>query len=259
MTAYLPAATAPRRTIAVLGAMPAEAAAIGRGIAAAGAVPLRLDTTRPLADALAGVDALFVAPAAVGLRSAGAAAVATAAAQAGVAHVVWAAPGGADARRAFDGAGVPCTRLVAAPTWEQMFEPALAFGRDAQEQLVLRLPLGAALVPGIAAADLGALVARICARRTWTAGLALGAASERHDAAGLAAALAEALGEPVALRPLGADRFAALPGGAALLAQLQVDLDARDVKATRFLLPEVQGFLAWAAAHAAALAPAALA
>jgi uncharacterized protein YbjT (DUF2867 family) len=168
------------------------------------------------------------------------------------------AKGAAD--RVFVEAGVPTTFLHTSFFWENL----VAFGMGPQRnedsgELELTLPLGDRTLPGIAAADIGACAMALFLRRTWTVGASIGIAGAHLTGAQMAAALGQALGEPVRYRPQRWADYARLPfPGAADLANMfrfkhdhQPAYTAlRDVHATRHLHPGLQDFDGWLKRHA---------
>lgn len=152
---------------------------------------------------------------------------------------------------------LPVTLLLSALPWEDVIEAGLR--RGAGGLLELALPLGAAALPGIAAADIGACAAALFAAPP--AQRRVGIAGEHLGGAALAAALGEALGEPVRWRDLPLAELGLQPGGAerrALFAFLQrahgACCAARPVAASRALHPGLLDFRAWLASQAPRLA-----
>lgn len=216
-------------------------------------------------------------------------AMARAAQRAGVRHVVWstledtrrfAEPDGrtmpvlqdrynvphfdakGQADQCFTGRGLPLTRLLTSPAWDHLLHRALPPRRAADGRLEFVLPMGEVPLPGIAAADIGACVAALFRQGEAAIGRRIGVAGEHLDAAQMAAALAQALGEPVravALHP--ADGGALAVPDAAELANMfrflhdfhDEVLALRDVRAARALHPGLQDFATWLAAQAAHL------
>jgi uncharacterized protein YbjT (DUF2867 family) len=162
--------------------------------------------------------------------------------------------------RFFTEAGVPTTFLHTSFFWENL----IAFGMGPQRnedsgELELTLPLGERTLPGIAAADIGACAMALFLRRTWTVGARIGIAGAHPTGAQMAAALGQALGEPVRYRPQHWADYARLPfpGAAELAAMFRFKHDhqaaytaLRDVHASRHLHPGLQDFDAWLKQHA---------
>lgn len=155
---------------------------------------------------------------------------------------------------------LPVTLLLTSFYWENFIDFGMGPRRAADGVLELALPLGQALLPGIAVADIGSCVAALigqppCQRR-------VGIASDHLDGPQLAAALAAQLGEPVRWRDVPLDEFARLPfPGAGELASMfafkqlanAACCAARPVAATRALNPGLTDLRTWLRRHATAL------
>lgn len=159
----------------------------------------------------------------------------------GVAHVVWwlpAPPGATD--------GLPVTPLAIGFAWDALLHPRLHPRRDARGRLVMRWPLGAARLAGIAGDDAGACVAALFERGPAThAPIAI--AAERLGGPALATRLSRALAEPVLLRfepPPGLP-----PGWPEALRHAQAADVPRAVAHARHLHPPVQDFTTWLIRH----------
>jgi uncharacterized protein YbjT (DUF2867 family) len=210
---------------------------------------------------------------------------AQAALDAGVAHVIWStledtreyvAPGTrmpvllgrynvphcdgkGEANRAFFERGVPTTLLYTSFYWDNLIHFGMQPQRGAEGRLGFVLPMGEAMLPGIAAADIGPCAHRIFARGDELIGKSIGIAGEHLTGAQMAEQLSLALGEPVAHLALSPRQYAALgfPGADELANMFQFKhefermyCNSRSVARTRELYPAVQTFAHWLAAHA---------
>lgn len=191
---------------------------------------------------------------------------ADAAAEAGVARLVWSTledtrPAGfsvphmdakAQANAFFLEHELPVSLLLTSFYWDNLIDRGMGPHRAADGVLELALPLGDARLPGIAAADIGACAAALLALKP--AQRRVGVAGEHLGGAQMAVALAEALGEPVRWRDVPLDDYARQPfAGAAELAAMfafkqrtnAAYCAARPVDATRALHPGLLDFRAW--------------
>lgn len=170
--------------------------------------------------------------------------------------------GKGQADQLFIGRGLPLTRLLTSFYWDNLINFGMQPQRGADGRLVFALPMDDALLPGIAAADIGACAAALFRRGEAAIGRKLGIAGDHLSGAQMARALAAALGEPVSHRAALPAAFGR-PGfrGAAELANMfrfKRDFNAefcaaRDVAATRALHPGLLGFDGWLRLHAARL------
>ncbi|MET9961770.1 NmrA/HSCARG family protein [Streptomyces sp. NPDC006326] len=213
-----------------------------------------------------------------------AAALATAAGHAGVQHAIWSTlddtrecipldddrmptlqgsykvphfDAKAEADRFFTDAGVPTTFLRATFYWENLLG---AFGPQRGEDGAFELvyPMGDSRLAGIAVDDIGRIALAVFRGGTDFIGATVSIAGEHLPVAEMAAAMTEALGEPVRYRPLPPDAFRGLgfPGAdeAGNMFQYYADCEriftaARDLDALRALHPGLQDFRTWLAAH----------
>jgi uncharacterized protein YbjT (DUF2867 family) len=208
---------------------------------------------------------------------------ASAAARAGVHHVVWSTaedtravitPGTrmqmlqgrynvpqfdakGEANRFF--ANVPTTLLYTSQYWETLVLYGLGPKRDADGVLTIRLPAGDAKIPWIAADDIGRCVAAIFRRGDETVGMTIGVAGEHLTMGEIASRLAGAVGEPVRYVPMTLEQFRSrrLPDADDLANMYQFKREfamlhcgLRSVAGTRELCPTVCSFGSWLAANA---------
>ena len=97
----------------------------------------------------------------------------------------------------FIGRGLPLTRLLTSFYWDNLIHFGMQPQRAADGRLDFVLPIGEALLPGIAAADIGACAAAIFHAGAPMIGRRIGIAGEHLSGAQMADALALRLGEPV--------------------------------------------------------------
>jgi uncharacterized protein YbjT (DUF2867 family) len=206
---------------------------------------------------------------------------ASAAAPAGVRHVIWStledtrqyfAADGArmpvlhgkynvphfdakgEANRFFEQQGVPTTLLRTSFYWDNFIHFGLGPKPDAQGLLTLALPLANEKMPGIAVEDIGKAAFGIFAQGDTLIGSLVGIAGEHLSGAQMAAQLQTALARPVRYRAVTPGEFRAggFPGADDLGNMFQFKQEfaaqfcaARNVAATRTLNPKLQNFAQW--------------
>ncbi|MEQ9400152.1 MAG: NmrA/HSCARG family protein [Longimicrobiales bacterium] len=211
---------------------------------------------------------------------------ATAAADAGLQHVIWStledtrkrvpldddrmptlqerfkvphfdAKGEADAY--FADAGVPTTYLLTAFYWDNLIHFGMHPQRDEDGRLVLSLPMEDARLSGIAAEDIGKCAYGVFQAGDEYVGRYVGIAGGHLTGQEMADALSDALGEPVAYHAVPFDVYRGLgfPGADDLGNMFQYYcefeaefVDARPVDRSRALNPELQSFEGWLEANA---------
>ncbi len=165
--------------------------------------------------------------------------------------------GKAEADHYFTDDGVPTTFLRTTFFWENLFG-TFAPQRAEDGTFELNFPMGDSRLSGIGVDDVGKTALAILKRGTDFIPATVSIAGEHLRLADMAAALSEALGQPVRYRPLTPDAFRALgfPGAdeAGNMFQFYADCDARftgarDLDAVRALNPALQNFSTWLAAH----------
>lgn len=165
-----------------------------------------------------------------------------------------------EADECFIGRGLPLTRLVTSFHWDNLVRLGLHPRRGSDGRLDFVLPIGDAVMPGIAAADVGRCAAALFLQGEAAIGRKLGIAGEHLGGAQMAAALGQALGEPVRHVSLPPEAFGALgvPAADAMAglfrfhAEFEAEIRAaRSVAATRALHPGLMDFAAWLRANAA--------
>ena len=154
----------------------------------------------------------------------------------------------------FDDAGVPTTYLLTPFHWE-----AWVFGLGAPQPgpdgvLTAAMPLGDALLPGIAAEDIGRCTYAVFRGGEEFLGKTIGIAGEHVTGERLAAGLARVFDEPVRYQSLPVEVFRSLPVPgievAANMFQYVAECNddycrLRDVRLARRLNPSLLGFDAW--------------
>jgi uncharacterized protein YbjT (DUF2867 family) len=165
--------------------------------------------------------------------------------------------GKAEADHYFTDEAVPTTYLRTTFFWENLLG-ALAPQRGADGAFRLTYPMGGSRLSGMAVDDVGKTALAIFGRGTDLIAATVSIAGEHLTIADMAAALTEALGEPVRYTPLTPDEWRAqgLPGAeeSGNMFQYYADCerrftDARDLAAVRGLNPALQDFATWLAAH----------
>jgi uncharacterized protein YbjT (DUF2867 family) len=208
-------------------------------------------------------------------------AMATAARNAGVRHVIWStledtrqwvpltddrmptlmekykvphfdAKGEADA--IFTEVGVPTTFLLTSFYWDNFIYFGMGPTRGADGKLSITIPMGDAKLPGIAAEDIGRSALAIFKQGEETIGRHIGIAGEHLTGAEIASKFSRIAGEEVrnnAVEP-SVFRTFGFPGAEDLGNMFQVKRDfedqfraARDVEASRVLLPSMRTFDQW--------------
>lgn len=270
----------PWRRFAVRALTRQPGARAARALVQAGAEVVQADLDRPgtLAAALDGADGLFAvtdfwehfSPERE-LRQA--AQLASAAAHAGVRHVVWSTQedtrGGAGPWRVppMDAKGqadaffhaLPTTYLLPSFYWDNLIHLGLHPQRDAAGVLRWPMPLGQARLCGIAAEDIGNCVAALFVQGERVLGERIGLAGEHLTGTEMAQVLSRVLGEPVHYEPVPTEAFARQPfPGAVEMAgafayQQRCEAAfcaARQPEVARALHPGLQGFAPWAQSRA---------
>ncbi|MFN0181044.1 MAG: NmrA/HSCARG family protein [Gemmatimonadales bacterium] len=164
-----------------------------------------------------------------------------------------------EADRLFVDSGVPTTFLQAAFYWDNFIHFGMGPRAGADGQAVLALPLGGVPLPGIAAADIGAVAHGIFKRGVSTAGQYVPASGEILTGEQLAAKFSRALGKPVTFANVPFDVYRGLgfPGAEDLGNMFQFQailgeefLKRRDPVVSRSFAPKILDFDGWLAANA---------
>jgi len=154
--------------------------------------------------------------------------------------------------------GVPTTFLLTSYYWDNLLDPGMAPARGDDGKLAFVLPMADKPLPGIAAADIGRCAYGVFRAGKDYVGKTVGIAGEHLTGTEMAAALGDALGEPVAYVAVEPDvyRGFGFPGAADVgnMFQFKADFNdyfcgARNIEESRRLNPDLLGFGAWLAAN----------
>ncbi|WP_418960620.1 NmrA/HSCARG family protein [Streptomyces tritici] len=163
----------------------------------------------------------------------------------------------AEADRYFTEEGVPTTFLRTTFFWENLLG-VYAPQRDQDGVLSLGFPMGESRLSGIGVDDIGRTALAILRGGADFVAATISIAGEHLKVADMAAALTDAVGEPVRYRPLTPDEWRAQGTPAAEergnMFQYYAECEhrftaARDLLAVRELDPALQDFATWLAAH----------
>jgi len=159
-----------------------------------------------------------------------------------------------EADQIFTDLGVPTTFLLTSFYWDNFIGFGMGPARGADGKLAITLPMGDAKLPGIAAEDIGRSAYGIFKKGPEMIGKRVGIAGEHLSGSEMAAAFANLLGEEVrynAVEP-GVYRSFGFPGAEDLGNMFQFKRDfeddfrgARSVEETRALNPSLQSFTGW--------------
>src|SRR3954469_16256295 len=159
-----------------------------------------------------------------------------------------------EADQIFTDLGVPTTFLATSFYWDNFTGVGMAPARGADGKLAITLPIGDAKLPGIAAEDIGRSAYGIFKKGQELIGKRVGIAGEHLSGSEMAAAFSNLLGEEVrynAVEP-SVYRSFGFPGSDDLGNMFQFKRDfeadfraARPVDATRALNPSLQSFREW--------------
>ena len=264
-----------------------------RALAALGAEVVAADVGNPadLKRALAGAHGLFALTNywehfSVDTELAQAKAMAQAAREAGLRHVVWSTledtrlrvplsdprmptlqgkykvphfDGKGEANRFFVESGVPTTLFHTSFYWDNLIHFGMGPRQGPDGRLAFVLPMGAHKLPGIAAADIGACAYGVFKGGDTWAGKTIGVAGEHLSGAEMAAALAKALGREIVHVDLPYDAYRKLdfPGADDLgnMFQYKAEFESefrglRDVAVSRSLNPGLRTFAQWLSENA---------
>lgn len=163
-----------------------------------------------------------------------------------------------EADQIFTDLGVPTTFLLTSFYWDNFIGFGMGPARGADGKLAITLPVGDAKLPGIAAEDIGRSAYGIFKKGPELIGKRVGIAGEHLSGAEMASAFTELLGEEVrynAVEP-SVYRGFGFPGADDLGNMFQFKRDfeqdfrgARPVDATRALNPSLQSFRDWLEAN----------
>lgn len=159
-----------------------------------------------------------------------------------------------EADAVFEAEGAPSSYILPAFYWDNFIYFGAGPRRQADGSLVLALPLGGQLLPGIAAEDIGGCAYGILERGPSAAGQRFGIAGEILSGEEMAAKLGKALGQSVSFYDMPFDAYRALgfPGADDMGNMFEYHmllgekfLKARDPKLARELNPATRDFDAW--------------
>jgi uncharacterized protein YbjT (DUF2867 family) len=165
-----------------------------------------------------------------------------------------------EADRFFTESGVPTTFLLTSFYWENLIFLGMGPKPGANGGLVWAMPLDDVKFPGIAVEDIGHCAYGVFKRGSELAGRHVGIAGEHLTGAEMAAALGEALGQPVRYQAVTPEQFRGMgfPGAEDLGNMYQFNCEfaadfcrVRDLAASRALNPALQTFNQWLAANKA--------
>jgi uncharacterized protein YbjT (DUF2867 family) len=154
----------------------------------------------------------------------------------------------------FTSRGLPVTLLRTSFYWENMIYFGMGPQRGEDGALAITFPIADARLPGMAAKDIGRSAFGIFKAGEAFVGKTVSIAGEHLSGAEMAAALTEALGEPVGYNAVPAEAYRGFgfPGAEDLGNMFQVTAEfepeyagPRDLDATRRLNPELQSFRDW--------------
>jgi uncharacterized protein YbjT (DUF2867 family) len=167
-----------------------------------------------------------------------------------------------EADRFFVDAGVPTTFLLTSFYWENLIHFGMGPKPGPDGALSWTMPLGTARFPGIAVEDIGRCAYGVFKRGTGMAGTYVGIAGEHLTGEEMAAALSEALGQPVRYQAVTPAQYRGFgfPGAEDLGNMFQFNTEfaadfcrARDPAASRALNPALQTFRQWLEANKASI------
>jgi len=162
-----------------------------------------------------------------------------------------------EANAFFSEAGVPTTWLNTSFYWDNLIHFGMGPKKGPDGKLAFVLPMGDKKLPGIAAEDIGRCAYGIF-KRPDLIGKTVGIAGEHPTGAQMAAALTKALGQDVAYNAVTPEAYRGFgfPGADDLgnMFQFKADFEkdfcgARDLGFSRSLNPQLQTFAQWLAAN----------
>jgi uncharacterized protein YbjT (DUF2867 family) len=163
-----------------------------------------------------------------------------------------------EANSFFTGSGVPTTLLHTSFYWDNFIHFGMGPKKGPEGKLAITLPMGDKKLPGIAAEDIGRCAYGIFARGAALAGTSVGIAGEHPTGAEMAAAFSKALGKEVVYNAVTPEAYRGFgfPGADDLGNMFQFKRDfnaefcgARSVEFSRSMNPALQSFDAWLAAN----------
>jgi len=168
----------------------------------------------------------------------------------------------AEGDEAFRDSGVSTTFLLTSFYWDNLIHFGMGPRKGEDGSLVFALPMGDKKLPGIAVADIGKCAFGVFKRGKELIGKRVGIAGEHLTGQEMASALSKVLGREVAYYPVPFDAYRKFdfPGADDLgnMFQFKHDFEdyfcgARDIAFSRSLNPALQTFDAWLAANKAGI------
>lgn len=163
-----------------------------------------------------------------------------------------------EANRLFTDLGVPTTLLNTSFYWDNLIHFGMGPKKGPDGKLAITLPMADKKLPGIAAADIGKCAQGIFKRGAEYIGKTVGIAGEHPTGAQMAAELSKALGREVVYNAVSPEAYRGFgfPGAEDLGNMFQFKRDfereycaARDLGVSRSLNPQLQTFGQWLAAN----------
>ena len=162
----------------------------------------------------------------------------------------------AEANRAFAQFGVPVTYMLTSFHWENLIYAGMGPTKGKDGKLELTLPMGDKRLAGVATEDIGRSAFCIFKSGFDLLGKTVGVAGDHTTGAQMAGALSKELGEPVTYNPMSPRQYRALgtPGAEELANMFQFMQEfepdfcaARNLHSARALNPSLQTFGGWLA------------
>lgn len=163
-----------------------------------------------------------------------------------------------EANALFTAAGVPTTFLLTSFYWDNFIHFGMGPKKGPDGRLAITLPMGGKKLPGIAAEDIGRCAYGIFKKGRELTGKTVGVAGEHLTGAQMAAAFTQALGKEVAYNAVSPEAYRGFgfPGAEDLGNMFQFKRDfesvfcgARSLEFSRSVNPALQTFAAWLAAN----------
>jgi uncharacterized protein YbjT (DUF2867 family) len=161
-----------------------------------------------------------------------------------------------EANRVFTDAGVPTTFLLTSFYWDNLIYFGMGPKKDADGKLAITLPMGDKKLPGIAAEDIGRCAYGIFKKGREYIGKTVGISGEQLTGTQMASSLGKALGQEVRYNNVTPDAYRkfGFPGAEDLGNMFQFKRDfekdfcgARNPEVARMLNPSLQSFDRWLA------------
>jgi uncharacterized protein YbjT (DUF2867 family) len=159
-----------------------------------------------------------------------------------------------EANKAFSQFGVPTTYMLTSFYWDNLIYLSMGPKKDADGKLAFTLPLGEKRLAGVAADDIGRSAYGVFKKGFDLLGKTVGVAGDHLTGAQMAAAFTKALGQEVAYKPMTPDEYRKLgtPGCEELaneflyMQEFESDFcGARNLESAREINPSLQTFGGW--------------